>query len=107
MIAVIFEAKTEPAQQARYLQLAADLKPLLAEIDGFISIERFQSLTNAGKVLSLSWWRDEEAIRAWKQNLSHQAAQEEGRSAIFAHYHIRVAQLVREYGSTQGGCGHV
>lgn len=67
MIAVLFEAKAEPAYQARYLQLAAELKPLLADIDGFIDIERFQSLTTEGKILSLSWWRDEEAVRRWKQ----------------------------------------
>ena len=83
MIAVLFEAKAEPAHQARYLQLAAELKPLLADIDGFIDIERFQSLTTDGKILSLSWWRDEEAVRRWKQNVFHQAAQAEGRASIF------------------------
>jgi heme-degrading monooxygenase HmoA len=84
MIAVLFEAKAEPEHQARYLQLAAGLKPLLADIDGFIDIERFQSLTTDGKILSLSWWRDEEAIRNWKQNVFHKAAQAEGRESIFA-----------------------
>ena len=103
MIAVIFEAKAEPAYQARYLQLAAELKPLLADIDGFIDIERFQSLSTDGKILSLSWWRDEEAVRRWKQNVFHQAAQREGREAIFTYYRIRVAQLVREYSSEAGG----
>ncbi|HDR2161468.1 TPA: antibiotic biosynthesis monooxygenase [Enterobacter cancerogenus] len=103
MIAVIFEANAEPAHQARYLQLAAELKPLLADIDGFIDIERFQSLTIDGKILSLSWWRDEEAILRWKQNLFHQAAQAEGRASIFACYRIRVAQVVREYASETGG----
>ncbi|MCK7420990.1 antibiotic biosynthesis monooxygenase family protein [Enterobacter asburiae] len=103
MIAVIFEAKAAPAHQARYLQLAAELKPLLADIDGFIDIERFQSLTTDGKILSLSWWRDEEAVRSWKQNVFHQAAQAEGQESIFAYYRIRVAQLVREYSSETGG----
>lgn len=103
MIAVLFEAKAEPHHQARYLQLAAELKPLLADIDGFIDIERFQSLTTDGKILSLSWWRDEEAIRRWKQNAFHQAAQAEGRELIFAYYRIRVAQVVREYSSETGG----
>ena len=103
MIAVLFEAKAEPAHQARYLQLAAELKPLLADIDGFIDIERFQSLTTDGKILSLSWWRDEEAVRRWKQNVVHQAAQAEGRASIFSFYRIRVAQLVREYSSETGG----
>ncbi|HFK5770648.1 TPA: antibiotic biosynthesis monooxygenase family protein [Enterobacter ludwigii] len=103
MIAVLFEAQAVPAHQARYLQLAAELKPLLADIDGFIDIERFQSLTTDGKILSLSWWRDEEAVRRWKQNVFHQAAQREGREAIFTYYRIRVAQVVREYASETGG----
>lgn len=103
MIAVLFEAQAAPAHQARYLQLAAELKPLLADIDGFIDIERFQSLTTDGKILSLSWWRDEAAVRRWKQNVFHQAAQREGREAIFTYYRIRVAQVVREYASETGG----
>ncbi|NQD62148.1 antibiotic biosynthesis monooxygenase [Enterobacter sp. CM29] len=103
MIAVLFEAKAEPHHQARYLQLAAELKPLLADIDGFIDIERFQSLSIDGKILSLSWWRDEEAVRRWKQNVLHQAAQAEGRESIFSFYRIRVAQLVREYSSETRG----
>lgn len=102
MIAVLFEAKAAPAHQARYLQLAAELKPLLADIDGFIDIERFQSLTTDGKILSLSWWRDEEAVRRWKQNVFHQAAQAEA-GVDFSFYRIRVAQLVREYSSETGG----
>lgn len=108
MIAVLFEAQAEPTHQARYLELAAALKPLLADIDGFIDIERFQSLTTEGKILSLSWWRDEQAIRTWKQNVFHKTAQAEGRASIFAQYRIRVVQLVREYGSSdkpeQGSC---
>ena len=103
MIAVLFEAQAAPAHQARYLQLAAELKPLLADIDGFIDIERFQSLTTDSKILSLSWWRDEEAVRRWKQNVFHQVAQREGREAIFTYYRIRVAQVVREYASETGG----
>lgn len=103
MIAVLFEAQAAPAHQARYLQLAAELKPLLADIDGFIDIERFQSLTTDGKILSLSWWRDEESVRRWKQNVFHQAAHREGREAIFTYYRIRVAQVVREYASETGG----
>lgn len=107
MIAVLFEAQAAPAHQARYLQLAAELKPLLADIDGFIDIERFQSLTTEGRILSLSWWRDEEAIRRWKQNVFHRAAQAEGRETIFAGYRIRVAQVIREYGSDMTGGAHV
>lgn len=103
MIAVLFEANAEPTHQARYLQLAAELKPLLANVDGFIDIERFQSLTTDGKILSLSWWRDEEAVRRWKQNVFHQAVQAEGRESIFAYYRIRVAEVIREYSSETGG----
>lgn len=96
MIAVLFEAEVTPASQERYLTLAAELKPLLSDIDGFIAIERFQSLTAAGKILSLSWWRDEDAVLAWRRNLCHQAAQKEGRESIFACYQIRVARVLRE-----------
>lgn len=99
MIAVLFEADAIPAQQERYLQLAAELKPLLLEIDGFFDIERFQSLSTPGKILSLSWWRDEEAVLAWKKNVLHQAAQSEGRESIFSFYRIRVARVFREYSS--------
>lgn len=99
MIAVLFEADVVDTQQGRYLQLAAELKPLLADIDGFISIERFQSLTTPGKILSLSWWRDEHAVLQWKRNVLHQAAQAEGRKSIFSFYHIRIARMTREYSS--------
>lgn len=102
MIAVLFEASTYTARQERYLQLAAELKPLLAEVDGFIAIERFTSLSEPGKILSLSWWRDEEAVLRWKKNTFHQAAQGEGRATIFSFYRIRIAQVIREYSSESG-----
>ncbi|MEC5343159.1 antibiotic biosynthesis monooxygenase [Brenneria populi] len=103
MIAVLFEADVVATQQERYLQLAAELKPLLADIDGFISIERFQSLTTAGKILSLSWWRDEETVLLWKQNVLHKAAQSEGRQSIFSFYRIRIAHVLRDYSSETRG----
>ncbi len=99
MIAVLFEADVAPSKQTRYLQLAAELKPLLADIDGFISIERFQSLTTPGKILSLSWWQDEEAVLKWKRNVLHKAAQEEGQKSLFDFYRIRIVQSLREYSS--------
>jgi heme-degrading monooxygenase HmoA len=105
MIAVLFEAKAEPEHQARYLQLAAGLKPLLADIDGFIDIERFAHDRRQNP--SLSWWRMKSAIRNWKQNVFHKAAQAEGRESIFAFYHIRVAKVVREYCFENGGRAHV
>jgi len=107
MIAVIFEADALPAAQDRYLQLAAQLKPLLADAPGFISIERFQSLSTAGKILSLSWWEDEESVADWKRNLMHQAVQKEGRESVFAFYRIRVARVLRDYASDKETHSHV
>ncbi|MDH0866372.1 antibiotic biosynthesis monooxygenase [Mitsuaria sp. GD03876] len=101
MIAVIFEVTPSADGRDRYLELAAALKPLLQEIDGFLSIERFQSLTDPGKLLSLSFWRDEEAVREWRRLESHRAAQSEGRAGVFADYRLRVAAVLRDYGMTE------
>ncbi|WP_211823825.1 antibiotic biosynthesis monooxygenase family protein [Proteus terrae] len=97
MIAVIFEVNIKPGKHDRYLSLAADLKPLLKDIEGFISIERFQSLSTEGKLLSLSWWENEEAVLQWKKNILHKSAQQEGRESIFDFYKISIVFLVREY----------
>ncbi|MBD8561730.1 MULTISPECIES: antibiotic biosynthesis monooxygenase [unclassified Pseudomonas] len=97
MIAVIFEAWPHEEHYQRYLDLAAELKPLLAQIDGFISVERFQSLSEPSKLLSLSFWRDEEAIQQWRSLELHRAAQSTGRLQVFADYHLRIAQVVRDY----------
>ncbi|RKQ39132.1 antibiotic biosynthesis monooxygenase [Enterobacter sp. R1(2018)] len=107
MIAVIFEAEALPEAQERYLQLAAELKPLLSDTPGFISIERFQSLTTPGKILSLSWWKDEESVAGWKQNIMHLAAQKEGKRSIFSFYRIRVASVFRDYSSDKEAHQHV
>jgi heme-degrading monooxygenase HmoA len=98
MIAVIFEAQPRSGQQQSYLDAAAALRPLLCEIDGFISIERFESLANPGKILSLSYWRDEDAVRMWRNVEPHRRIQSAGRQAIFAEYRLRVAQVIRDYG---------
>lgn len=103
MIAVIFEANSHRDKQARYLDIASELRPLLEQIDGFIAIERFQSLSESGKILSLSWWRDEESVLAWKKNVFHQQAQAEGRASIFSYYRIRVARVLRDYSSENRG----
>ncbi|HBU97300.1 antibiotic biosynthesis monooxygenase family protein [Thalassospira lucentensis] len=100
MIAVIFEVTPHKAHYDEYLAIAADLKPILEGIDGFISIERFQSMTTPGKVLSLSFWRDEDAVKAWRNVAEHRAAQVEGRNRIFADYRLRVAAVIRDYGMT-------
>ncbi len=98
MIAVIFELETKPGSESAYFDRAAQLKPLLEGIDGFISVERFQSLARPGRYLSLSFWRDEEAVRAWRNQEAHRAAQQAGRSEVFADYRLRVATVLRDYG---------
>jgi heme-degrading monooxygenase HmoA len=97
MIAVIFEVQPAPERQQEYLDLAAALRPQLERIDGFVSIERFQSLTNPGKILSLSFWRDEAAIEQWRNVEGHRAAQARGRSGVFQDYRLRVASVIRDY----------
>ncbi len=97
MIAVLFEAMAVAEKRDRYFQLAEQLKPLLNEIDGFISIERFQSTTNPDKFISLSWWKDEEAIKHWRKNMQHKLAQDEGKSTIFSFYKVNVLTSTREY----------
>ena len=98
MIAVIFEVQPKKGRRETYLDAAARLKPLLEKMDGFISIERFESLTHPGKILSLSIWRDEEAVRRWRTLEEHRAAQAAGRNALFADYRLRVARVIRDYG---------
>jgi heme-degrading monooxygenase HmoA len=98
MIAVIFEVQPADGRTGEYLDIAADLRPLLDEIDGFISIERFESLSTPSKILSLSFWRDEAAIASWRQLEPHRAAQTRGRNDIFASYRLRIAGVVRDYG---------
>jgi heme-degrading monooxygenase HmoA len=98
MIAVIFEVWPADGRKEHYLDIAASLKPHLEKIDGFISVERFQSLTDPKKMLSLSFWRDEGAARAWRNQVAHRASQKKGRGGIFADYRLRVAAVVRDYG---------
>lgn len=98
MRAVIFEVLPAPGQKDAYLATAAALRPLLESVDGFISIERFESLSTPGKLLSLSFWRDEDAVARWRQLEAHRAAQHAGRAGIFADYRLRVAAVVRDYG---------
>lgn len=98
MIAVIFELRPEDGQKEAYFKLAAELKPILEEVDGFISIERFQSLSDPKKNLSLSFWRDEESIERWRNIEIHRLAQAKGRKDIFKGYRLRVATVNRDYG---------
>lgn len=98
MIAVIFEVWPKGDRRDAYLDLAAALRPHLAEIDGFLGVERFESLTEPGKLLSLSFWRDEAALTAWRQLAEHRAAQSAGRHRMFQDYRLRVAGVIRDYG---------
>jgi heme-degrading monooxygenase HmoA len=100
MIAVIFEVWPKPEHRQQYFDLAAELKPLLATIDGFISVERFESLSEPGKILSLSLFRDEAAVAAWRNTPEHRATQSRGRAQIFANYRLRIARVIRDYGMT-------
>lgn len=100
MIAVIFEVEPQAGRRQAYLDLATALRAELATIDGFLSIERFESLTRPGRILSLSFWRDEEAVRQWRNLEAHRAAQAAGRCGVFADYRLRVAHVIRDYGTT-------
>ncbi len=99
MYAVIFEVEFEPGAREEYLRLAGELREHLAGFEGFVSVERFASLSTPGKILSLSLWEDEAAIARWHDFAAHRAAQSRGRDALFARYRIRVASVVRDYGS--------
>ena len=98
MIAIIFEVWPTEGRGGEYFDLAASLKTDLERVDGFISIERFESLVTKGKYLSLSFWRDEEAVRTWRNLEGHRRAQARGRGGIFADYRLRIASVVRDYG---------
>lgn len=101
MIAVIFEVWPAPGRKQDYLDLAASLRAELERIDGFLSIERFQSLTDQDKLLSLSFWRDEAAVATWRNLEHHRAAQKAGRGGVFRDYRLRVAHVLRDYGMTE------
>ena len=98
MIAVIFEVWPKPEHKQEYLDLAAQLRPVLETIDGFISIERFESLSEKGKILSLSFFRDEAAVQAWRNVSEHRRSQSKGRARIFDNYRLRIAGVSRDYG---------
>ncbi|MAY87112.1 MAG: antibiotic biosynthesis monooxygenase [Pseudooceanicola sp.] len=100
MIAIIFEVTPAEGKQAEYLDIAAAMKPLVDQIDGFISVERFQSLTTPGKLLSLSFFRDEAAVQEWRALTAHRSAQARGRGGVFSDYRLRVAHVLRDYGLT-------
>ncbi|MBW8321789.1 MAG: antibiotic biosynthesis monooxygenase [Arenimonas sp.] len=101
MIAVIFEVTPFLGERHRYLDLAGELRAKLETMDGFISVERFESLTVRGKLLSLSFWRDEAAVRRWRETEEHRQAQTAGRGGVFADYRLRVADVLRDYGLHQ------
>ena len=101
MIAVIFEVWPDPTRTDQYLDIAAQLRPELEKIDGFISVERFRSITDPDKLLSLSFWRDEAAVQAWRNTALHRKAQASGRAQVFKDYRLRIASVVRDYGMNE------
>lgn len=101
MLAVIFEVMPHPQHVDEYLDIAGTLKSDLEKIDGFISVERFKSLTTEGKILSLSFWRDENAIKAWRNQANHKFAQSKGRHELFSDYRLRVVSVIRDYGLSE------
>ena len=101
MIAVIFEVWPAEGHLDDYLDIAHGLRPELEKIDGFISIERFSSMYEDGKLLSLSFWRDETAVKAWREQADHRAAQAKGRNELFADYRLRIADVLRDYGPNE------
>lgn len=98
MYAVIFEVWVKPEGRDEYLGIAAEMREKVAQIEGFISVERFQSLTEEGKLVSLSFWESEAAIKTWREQIDHGRAQAQGRYSLFKHYRLRVAQVMRDYG---------
>ena len=98
MVSVIFEVWPHPDHKAGYLDWAAELKPQLERMEGFISIERFQSLTDPDKLLSLQFWRDDACLTAWRNLEAHRAAQSAGRTTMFREYRLRIAEVTRDYG---------
>jgi heme-degrading monooxygenase HmoA len=101
MYAVIFEVEPEPEHRHEYLDIAAQLRPELEKIDGFISVERFESLARPGRILSLSFWRDEAAVKNWRNQEEHRKSQAAGRGGVFADYRLRIASVVRDYGMAE------
>jgi heme-degrading monooxygenase HmoA len=98
MIAVIFEVEPAAGRKDEYLDIAAEMRPMLGQIEGFISVERFQSLTDLYKILSLSFFEDEAAIARWRTLHAHREAQAKGRGGVFDDYRLRIASVVRDYG---------
>ncbi len=98
MIAVIFEFEPNAGKTDDYMDIASQLRPIVEGIDGFISIEGFESLSQPGKILSLSFWRDEEAVKEWRNIAEHRQAQRDGRNGIFSDYRLRIASVIRNYG---------
>ena len=103
MIAIIFEVEPNAETTSTYFDMAADLKPVLEQMDGFISVERFESLMQPGKFLSLSFWRDEDAVQQWRNMEVHRQAQAAGREGVFKDYRLRVAHVLRDYGMHERG----
>lgn len=98
MIAVIFEVIPAVGRKQDYLDIAATMRPMVDAVEGFISVERFQSLNDPDKILSLSFFENEAAVTRWRQLSAHRGAQTQGRAGVFSDYHLRIAHVIRDYG---------
>ena len=103
MIVVIFESWPKPGKRSAYLDMASALMPLVEKIDGFISVERFQSVSEDGKMVAISYWRDEAAVMAWRNVMEHRRVQEKSRDSVFDDYRLRVASVSRDYSKRERG----
>ena len=99
MIVVLFEFEPDPSYEDRYFELAGLLRESIEKIEGFISVERFESVSESGRFISVSTWKDLDAVKRWREHLEHAATQNEAKDrGIFRNYRIRVAEVIRDYG---------
>ncbi|MFD1340836.1 antibiotic biosynthesis monooxygenase family protein [Litorisediminicola beolgyonensis] len=103
MIAIIFEVIPAEGKRDEYLDIAAKMRPMVKEVEGFLGVERFQSLTNPGKLLSISFFEDEAAVDRWRQLSAHRGAQARGRGGVFSDYRLKVCHVLRDYGMFDRG----
>ena len=93
-VAVIFTSRMSADNQG-YPEMAAEMETLAREQPGFLGIESVRGADGLG--ITVSYWRDEESVRAWKAVGRHRAAQAAGHAKWYEHFEVRVARVVRAY----------